>query len=57
MNRFDITLCGVHADLLDTVMWYTTFFMGDAYAQRFTVILDLNVSFLTQSGGKILLKE
>ena len=53
MNRFGIPHGGVHAVLLDTVMGYAGCFTGDANAQRYTVTLNLNVSFLAQSRGKI----
>ena len=57
MNRFGVPHGGVHAVLLDTVMGYAGCFTGCANAQRFTVTLSLNVSFLAQSRGNILFAE
>ena len=57
MNRFGIPHGGVHAVLLDTVMGYAGCYTGDVASPRFTVTLNLNVSFLAQSRGKLLLAE
>ena len=57
MNRFGIPHGGVHAVLLDTVMGYAGCYTGDVASPRFTITLNLNVSFLAQSRGKLLFAE
>ena len=57
MNRFGDPLSGVLAVLLDTVIRYGGCFAGDADAPRFTVTVNLIVSFLAQSRGKMLFEE
>lgn len=57
MGRSGIPHGGGQAVLLDTVMGNAGCFTGDANAQRCTLTLSLNVSFLSQSRGKILFAE
>ena len=57
MSSIMIPYCGIHAVLLDIVMGYAGFFTRDANAQNYTATMNLKVSFLIKSRGKIFFAE
>lgn len=57
MNRYGIPHGGIHATLLDTVMGYACSWTGDPEQQILVMTLSLNVSFLGQAKGDLLIAE
>jgi uncharacterized protein (TIGR00369 family) len=57
MNRYGIPHGGMHATLLDTVMGFAGCYTGDRDAPRLGMTLSLNVNFLAQARGGMLIGE
>ncbi len=57
MNRYGIPHGGIHATLLDTVMGFAGTYTGDRNQPKLGMTLTLNVSFLSQATGALLIGE
>lgn len=57
MNRSGILHGGVHATLLDTAMGYAGCYTGDVNAPQNAMTLSLNVNYLAQAAGDLLIAE
>ena len=57
MNRYDIPHGGVYASLLDTAMGYSACYTGDPNNKKLGMTLSMNVQFLSQPKGKLLIAE
>lgn len=56
-NRYGIPHGGVYATLLDTAMGFAGCFTGDPNDRKLGMTLSLNVNFLAQPKGKMLIVE
>ncbi|MGH1459865.1 MAG: PaaI family thioesterase [Paracoccaceae bacterium] len=57
MNRYGIPHGGVHAVMLDTVMGFCGCYTGDRANPQLAMTLSLNVNFVGQAKGKLLIAE
>ena len=57
MNRYGIPHGGVHAMMLDTVMGFAGCYTGDRDKPQLGMTLNLNVNFVGQAKGKLLIAE
>ena len=57
LNRYGIAHGGVHAMLLDTVMGFAGCYTGDRARPQLAMTLSLNVNYLSQSKGTLLIGE
>ncbi len=57
MNRYGIPHGGVHAMMLDTAMGFAGCYTGDRENPKLGMTLNLNVNFLGQAKGKLLIAE
>ena len=56
-NRYGIPHGGVYATLLDTVMGFAACYTGDPDERRLAMTLSLNVNYLAQPAGTVLIAE
>ncbi|MEC7761344.1 MAG: PaaI family thioesterase [Pseudomonadota bacterium] len=56
-NRYGIPHGGVYATLIDTVMGFAACYTGDPDARRLAMTLSLNVNYLAQAKGTVLIAE
>ena len=56
-NRYGIPHGGVYASILDTAMGFAGCFTGSAQDRRLAMTLSLNVNFLAQPKGGMLIAE
>lgn len=56
-NRYGIPHGGVYATLLDTVMGFAACYTGDPENRRLAMTLSLNVNYLAQPAGSLLIAE
>ena len=57
MNRYGIAHGGVHAVMLDTVMGYCGCYTGDRDDPKLAMTLSLNVNYIGQAKGNVLIAE
>lgn len=57
MNRFGIPHGGVHAMMLDTVMGFCGCYTGDPDNRQMAMSLSINVNFLAQAKGSLMIGE
>ncbi|WP_296762219.1 PaaI family thioesterase [Sediminimonas sp.] len=57
MNRYGIPHGGVHAAMLDSAMGFAGCYTGDRDAPRLAMTLSLNVNYLGQARGGVLIAE
>lgn len=56
-NRYGIPHGGVYATLIDTVMGFAACYTGDPARRRLAMTLSLNVNYLAQPQGRLLIAE
>ena len=57
MNRQGLPHGGVHATLLDTAMGFAGCYTGDPARRQMALTLSLNVQYLAQASGSLLIAE
>lgn len=56
-NRYGIPHGGVYATMIDTVMGFAACYTGDPDRRRLAMTLSLNVNYVAQPAGKVLIAE